>query len=85
MPDIMFLKYVCGWYLSNLLCRRQRSKKSYVLCNDARVEVEHIAEWLQQKKLSLNTEKTEYMVVGHKRQANHIIRPIEISTNGESI
>ena len=36
------------------------------LCNDLKAEVENIAEWLQQNKLSLSTDKTEYMVVGHK-------------------
>ena len=37
------------------------------LCSDLRAEVDNIAEWLRQNKLSLNTDKTEYMVVGHKR------------------
>ena len=55
------------------------------LCNDLKAEAKHIAEWLRQKKLSLNTDKMEFMVVGHKRQTNHILRPIEISINGESI
>ena len=36
------------------------------LCNDLKVEFEHIAEWIQQNKLSLNTDKTGYMVVGQK-------------------
>ena len=55
------------------------------LCNDLIAEAEHIAEWLRQDKLSLNTDKTEFIVVGHKRQTTHIIRPIEISINCESI
>ena len=55
------------------------------LCTDLRVEVEHIAEWLPQNKLCLSTNKTEYMLVGHKRQTNHNIRPIEISINREPI
>ena len=36
------------------------------LCNVLKAETEHIAEWLRQNKLSLNTDKTESMVVGHK-------------------
>ena len=36
------------------------------LCNALRAEVNNIAEWLLQNKLSLNTNKTEYMVVDHK-------------------
>ena len=35
------------------------------LRSDLRAEVDNTAEWLRQHKLSLNTDKTEYMVVGH--------------------
>ena len=45
------------------------------LCSDLRAEVDNIAKWLRQNKLSLNTDKTEYMVVGHKRQRNCIHGP----------
>ena len=55
------------------------------LCNDLKTEVDNIAEWLRQNKLSLNTDKTEYMVVGHKRQTNSISEPIEIKINQEPI
>ena len=55
------------------------------LCNDLKVEVDNIAEWLRQKKLSLKTDKTEYIVIGRKRQTNHIIRPLEVSIYKESI
>ena len=55
------------------------------LCNDLKTEVDNIAEWLRQNKLSLNTDKTEYMVVGHKRQTNSISEPIEIKINEEPI
>ena len=36
------------------------------LSNDLKAEVADIAEWLQQNKLSLNTDKTEYMIFSHK-------------------
>ena len=55
------------------------------LCNDLKTEVRNIAEWLRLNKLSLNTNKTEYMVVGHKRQTNSISEPIEIKINEEPI
>ena len=55
------------------------------LCNDLKTEVSNIAEWLRLNKLSLNTDKTEYMVVGHKRQTNSISEPIEIKINEEPI
>ena len=54
-------------------------------CHDLKTEVDNIAEWLKQNKLSLNTDKTEYMVVGHKRQTNNISEPIEIKINEEPI
>ena len=53
--------------------------------NDLRTEVDNIAEWLRHKKLSLNTDKTEYMVVGHKRQTNRIHSPLEVNINGGPI
>ena len=52
------------------------------VCNDLRIEVDNIAEWLRQSKLSLNTNKTEYMVVGHKRRTNRIHGPLEVNING---
>ena len=55
------------------------------LCNDLRTEVDNIAEWLRQNKLSLNTDKTECMVVGHKRQTNRIQGPLEVNINGGPI
>ena len=38
------------------------------LCNDPKTEVENIAEWLRLSKLTLNTDTTEYIVVGQKLQ-----------------
>ena len=53
------------------------------LCNDLKTEVKSIAEWMRQNKLSLNTNKTEYMVVGHKRRINHIQGEINVEINEE--
>ena len=55
------------------------------LCYDLKTEVDNIAEWLRQNKLSLNTDNTEYMVVGHKRQTNSTSEPIEIKQTEEPI
>ena len=54
-------------------------------CNDLRTEVDNIAEWLRQNELSLNTDKTEYMVVGHKRQTNLINGSLEVNIHGGPI
>ena len=55
------------------------------LCNDLRAEVHNIAEWLRQNMRSLNTDKTEHMVVSHKTQTNHIHGPLEVNINGGPI
>ena len=47
--------------------------------------VDNIAEWLRQNELSLNADKTEYMVVGHKWQTSHILRPIEVNVYEEAV
>ena len=61
------------------------AKDIYDLCNDLKAEIDNIAEWLRQNKLSLNTDKTEYMVIGPKRQTNRILGPLEVNVNGEPI
>ena len=55
------------------------------LCSDLRADLDNIAEWLLQNKLSLNTDKTECRVVGHNRQTNRIHGPLEININGGPI
>ena len=42
-------------------------------------------QWLRQNKLSLNTDKTEYMAIGYKRQTNRIPRSVEVNINGAPI
>ena len=49
------------------------AKDNEELCNDLKTGGKNIAEWMRQNKLSLNTNKTEYMVIGHKRRINHIL------------
>ena len=53
------------------------------LCNDLKTEGKNIAEWMRQNNLSLNTNKTEYMVIGHKRRINHIQGKIYVKIKGE--
>ena len=57
----------------------------YDLCNELKAKIDNIAEWLRQNKLSLNADKTEYIVIGHKRQTNRILYPLEVNVNGEPI
>ena len=51
-------------------------------CNDLKTETANISEWLSQNKLSLNTDKIEYMVVSYTRQTNRILVPLEANVNG---
>lgn len=55
------------------------------LCNGLTTEVENIEECLCQNRLSFNTDKTKYKVVGNKRQTNRILDPLEININGGPI
>ena len=52
------------------------------LCNDLRTEVGNIAEWLRQNKLSLNIDKTEYMVDGQKDKKTVSMVQLEVNING---
>ena len=58
MPNKMHSKYVADD--TNVTCSAEDIDQ---LCNDLKAEAEQIAEWLRQNKLSLNTDKTELMVV----------------------
>ena len=69
------------------LSNRARIKNEEIddLCNALKAEIDNIAEWLRQNKRSRNTDKTEYMVAGHKRQSNCILDPLEVNINREPI
>lgn len=53
------------------------------LCNDLKTEGKNIAEWMRRNRLSLKTNKTEYMVIGHKRRINHIQGELSVEINGD--
>ena len=48
-------------------------------------EMTSIAEWMRQNKLSLNADKSEFMVIGHSRQHNVINELREIEVNHKKI
>ena len=56
-----------------------------MFCNDLKTECMTIAEWLPQSKRNPNTDKTEYMIIGHKQQINHIRGDINVVINGGNI
>ena len=40
------------------------------LCDDLNEELTNISEWMQSNKLSHNVSKSEFLIMGHKRQLN---------------
>ena len=50
------------------------------LCDDLNEELTNISEWMRSNKLSLNASKSEFLIVGHKRQPNGIEKPVQKST-----
>ena len=45
------------------------------LCDDLRAELTNVSEWMRQNKLGLNANKSESLIVGHKRQLKVSINP----------
>ena len=48
-------------------------------------DLEHIHQWLLSNKLTLNKEKTEYMIVGSRPRLNKINNDLEIELGGNNI
>ena len=49
-------------------CVNIASENLSELLTDLKNELENISNWMRINKLSLNTSKSEYMVIGHRRQ-----------------
>ena len=55
------------------------------LYNDLQNELINISDWMRQNKMSLNTKKSEFMTIGHKRQLNRIQNAIHLDIGGEEL
>ena len=55
------------------------------LYNDLQNELINISDWMRQNKMSLNAKKSEFMIIGHKRQLNRIQNPIRLDIGGEEL
>ena len=65
---------------TSVTCFAEDLKK---LCNSLQNELTNISEWM---KMNLkNTKKSEFMIIGHKRQLNRIQYPIHLDIGGEEI
>ena len=51
-------------------CVNIASENLNELLTDLKNELENISNWMRINKLSLNASKSEYMVIGHRRQLN---------------
>ena len=51
-------------------CVNITSENLNELLTDLKNELENISNWIRINKLSLNTRKSEYMVIGQRRQLN---------------
>ena len=54
------------------ICVNIASENLNELLTDLKNELESISNWVRINKLSLNTSKSEYMVIGHRRQLNKV-------------
>ena len=55
------------------------------LFESAREEIMNISEWMRINKLSINPQKTEYMIIGHPRRTNKISSHEPLMLNGAEI
>ena len=55
------------------------------LRDDLRTELTNISEWMRQNKLSLNANKSDLLIVGHKRQLNGIHELVQLKVDEEPI
>ena len=55
------------------------------LLESAREEMMNISEWMRINKLSINPQKTEYMIIGHPRRTNKILSHEPLMLNGAEI
>ena len=52
---------------------------------DAQEELLNISEWMRVNKLSPTPSKTEYLIIGHPREAKAVNRPNELKLNDSEI
>ena len=55
------------------------------LCDDLNEELSNISELMRSNRLSLNAGKSEFLIVGHKRQLNGIEKPVQLMIEDDSV
>ena len=69
-------------YETNITCS---STDRDSLLRNINNEMSNVAEWMRLNKLSLNADKSEFMVIGHSRQQNNLKELREIEVNLKKI
>ena len=55
------------------------------LCDDLNEELTNTSEWVRSNKLSLNASKSEFVIVGHKRQLNGTEKSVQLMIDENSV
>ena len=61
------------------------AKDKDTLCDDLRTELTNIPRRMRQNKLSLNVNRSEFLIVGHKRQLSGIQEPLQLKVDEKPI
>ena len=61
------------------------SPDSASLLRNIEIEMANVADWMRQNRLSLNANKSEFMVIRHSRQHNNLEERTEIEVSQEKI
>ena len=59
--------HVCGWYTN-----RCTWSKYYLISEKLNEDLTNVSDWMSSNKLSLNTSKTEYMIIGSHTKLKQI-------------
>ena len=55
------------------------------LCDDLNEELANISVWMPSNKLTLNANKSEFLIVGHKRQLNSIQQLVQLKIGDDLV
>ena len=64
-------------------CVNIASENLNELLTDLKNELENVSNWMRINKLSLNASKSEYMVIGHRRQLRSMISEYRTRNHGD--
>ena len=54
------------------------AENTEALCDNLNEELANISDWMRSNNLSLNSSKSEFLIVGHSRQLNSIQQQVQL-------